>query len=107
MLTVIEESAAAAALHDAWVTGQIPDFPDSDHELVLAQRHVLRLDEIEADARIRRLAASQGDDERVGSGGATGSRSTSWFPVDRRRRVGRGTLTAPTNPPRQLVAEGG
>jgi hypothetical protein len=68
VLTVIEKSAAAAALHDAWIAGQIPGFPDADHELVLAQRHVFRMDEIEADARSRRLAASQGDDERVGSG---------------------------------------
>jgi hypothetical protein len=64
-LTALETSAAAAVLHDAWVRGDIPGFPDSDHELALAQRHVLRMAEIEAEARRCRLEGSH--DDRCGA----------------------------------------
>jgi len=47
-LTIFQKGAAAEALYDAWVFGEIPGHPDSEHELILAHRHVLRMPEIEA-----------------------------------------------------------
>jgi hypothetical protein len=49
-LTVTQESTAVAALHDAWVFGEIAGFPGDEEQLALAQRHVLRMSEIEARA---------------------------------------------------------
>jgi hypothetical protein len=57
-LSALERSAAAAVLHDAWVRGEIPGFPDSDLELAHAQRHVLRMAEIEAESRRWRAEGS-------------------------------------------------
>jgi hypothetical protein len=53
-LDILERSAACSVLHDAWVAGEIPGFPNDDHQLILAQRHVLRSAEVEAAARERR-----------------------------------------------------